>query len=284
MLAALHGDLGKPATPCDDDALRQPLLGAQPLWFGPRTQGVNDYETFAAIVVVGRLQPGVRDVETSARAVFSDDDQPIAVHGSGPLPATDARILLADASIRDAPMRAHPDPRAQAILAQARECGTLQAIARLRLLSPNRPKRVVILSSQPLPDVPITRLAAFAALERDLEQEPDWPGFLRLEKALRATVGRPVRGCRLSAAGLAADLPLDFETEDSAKRFRRGRSTPHLVALCGRVAAANGWRMTALLLRKRTGGKAVLAILLDDAGAAIEMARTLWPDLAPELA
>lgn len=281
VLAALHGDLGRHVSESDDNALRRPLLGAQPRWFGPRTQGVNDYETFAAIVVIGRLQPGVSDVETSARAIFSDDEYPIAVHSSGPLPATGAQILLADGSSREAVVRAHPDQRVQAVLAQSRECGTLQAIARLRLLSPNRAKRVVILSSQPLPEFPVTRLAPLAAIERNLEHEPDWQGFTRMERALRATVGRPVRGTRLSAAGLAEDLPLDFETEDGAKRFRRGRTTSHLVGLCGRIAAANGWRMTALLLRRPSGGKAVPAIILDDLGVPIAMARTLWPDFAP---
>ncbi|MEA5160020.1 hypothetical protein U5903_04465 [Cereibacter johrii] len=260
------------------------LCDAQPRWFGPRTQGVNDYEAFAAIVVIGRLQPGVSDVETSARAVFSDDECPIAVHGSGPLPAADAQVLLAGGAVCDVVMRAHPEPRGQAILGQWRECGTLQAIARLRLLSPNRSKRVVILSSLPLPEFPVTRLAPFAAIERDLEQEPDWHGFVRMEQALRATVGRPIRGARLSAAGMSADLPLHFETEDAARRFRRGRPTSHLVALCERIAAANGWTMTPLLLRRPAGGKEVAAIILDDAGAPIEMARTLWPDLTPALA
>jgi hypothetical protein len=246
-------------------------------------QGVNDYEGFATIVVIGRLQPGVADIERLARAVFSKDAQPIAAHVAGPLPATSIDILMADGSVRDGPRRAHPDPRAQSILAQSRECATLQAIARLRLVSPNREKRVVILSNLPLPEFPVTRLCTFAALEQDLEREPDLVGFIRMEKALRATMGRPLRGARLSAAGLYVDLPMDFETEPSADRFRRGRSTLHMVSLCQRVAAANCWGITPVMLRRPDGGKAVPAIILDDEGAPLEMARTLWPDFTPEI-
>lgn len=284
VLEALHKDVGNALDESDEEALRQPLLGAQPRWFGPRTQGVNDFEGYAAIVVIGRLQPGIDDVEKSARAIFSKDQMPVAAHVSGPLPATDARILMADGSVREAPARVHPDPRAQAILAQSRECATLQAIARLRLVSPDRPKRVVILSNLPLPDFPITRLSTLAALERDLEHESDWQGFIRMEKALRTSVGRPVRGTRLSAAGLSSDLPRDFETEASARRFRRGRPTSDLVSLCRRVAAANRWQITPLLLRRPVGGKPVPAIVLDDLGAPLAMAESLWPDLTPEIA
>ncbi|SDY25897.1 DEAD/DEAH box helicase family protein [Citreimonas salinaria] len=284
VLQALHAEVGNSAAGTEEKALRRPLLGAEPRWFGPRTQGVNDYEGFAAIVVIGRLQPGVSDIERSARAVFSKDALPIAEHVAGPLPATGATILMADGSVRDGLRRAHPDRRVQAILAQSRECATLQAIARLRLVSPNREKRVVVLSNLPLPELPVTRLCTFTALERDLEHEPDWLGFIRMEKALRATMGRAVRGARLSATGLHLDLPMDFETEPSAEGFRRGRPTSHMMLLCRRVAAANGWKITPVLLKRRSGGKAVLAIILDDHGAPLEMAETLWPDFTPNLA
>ncbi len=282
VLAALHREAGTLLDASAEGSLRQPLLGAQPRWFGPRMQGVNDFEDYAAIVVIGRLQPGIADVEASARAVFAQDTQPITAHASGPLPATGSRIIMADGAVRDTDVRAHPDPRVQTILAQTRECGTLQAIARLRLLSPNREKRVVILSSLPLPDFPVTRLTTLAALERGLEGEPDWQGYVRIEKALRATLGRPVRGTRLSAAGLAADLPRDFET--GAERFRRGRSTSQMVSLCQRVAAANDWPITPLLLRRPTGGKVVPAIILEDHGDPLMMAGTLWPEFAAQLA
>tara|TARA_R110002049_G_scaffold140930_5_gene302288 strand:+ start:7166 stop:9334 length:2169 start_codon:yes stop_codon:yes gene_type:complete len=281
VLRALHAQTGRLVGEQDEEGLRKPLLGAEPRWFGPRIQGVNDFEKFAAIVVIGRLQPGITDIERSARAVFAQDTTPIEPYLAGPLPAAIAKIILANGSISEAIVRAHPDPRAHAILAQSRECATLQAIARLRLVSPNRRKRVVILSNLPLKDFPVTRLSTFAALERDLEHEPDWRGFLRIEKALCAAKGRPVRGARLSAAGLADDLPCDFKTEAGAKRFRRGRTTAQLMSLCQRVAAANNWPITLLSLRNPGGGKAVPAVIFDDRAKAKAIARALWPSLTP---
>ncbi len=284
VLRALHADVGNSLTGEEDTALRQKVSGADARWFGPRTQGVNDFAGYEAIVVVGRLQPRVGDMEMAARAVFVSDPVPISQHSLGPIPQTKTRILMADGTAQDAEVRAHPDRRVQAILAQTRECGTLQAIARLRLVSPTRAKRVVILSNLPLPDFPVTRLTTFAALERDLEHEPDWLGFVRMEKALRATMGRPVRGTRLSVDGLVADLPLDFETPGSARHFRRGRQSLHMLALCKRVASVNGWRITPLLLRRTTGGKMVPAVVLDDRGAALAAAASLWPGFTPQLA
>jgi hypothetical protein len=246
-------------------------------------QGVNDYEDYATVVIIGRLQPGISEIETVSRAVFAQDERPILEHASGPLPPTEYSTIMADGSIQCSQARCHPDPRVQSILAQTRECGTLQAIARLRLIAPNRKKRVVILSNLPLPGLPITHLSPLAALERGLENEPDWTGYLRMERALRAIADQPVRGTRLSASGIAADLPRDFETEASARRFRRGRSTAQLLSLCQRIAAANGWPISVLSLKRPEGGKSIPAIVLDKPQAAGELARHFWPAFAAEL-
>ncbi|MGK7653213.1 hypothetical protein ACSQ76_12585 [Roseovarius sp. B08] len=283
VLGALHTDVTGIA-PKDDAGLKQPLLGAVPRWFGPRTQGVNDFESFAAIVVIGRLQPNVSDMEASARAIFGKDPLPIVSHDKGPLPAQNSFHLMRDDADGPAKSYIHPDTRVHSVIAQTRERGTLQAIARLRLVAPDRRKRVVILSNVPLPGFPISRIVAFNQLAQGLEHEPDPAGYLRMEAALRALRRRPVCGTRLSASGLVADLPRDFETEPGAKRFRRGRSTSHLIALCQRIAAANNWPITAVRLNKPTGGKSVPAILLADPDATLPIARSLWPGFTPHLA
>lgn len=278
VLGALHTDASG-ITPTDDAGLKQPLLGAVPRWFGPRTQGVNDFEDFAAIVVVGRLQPHISDVEASARAIFGKDLLPIASHDGGPLPALKSFHLMSDGSDPPAKCHTHPDTRVHAVIAQTRECATLQAIARLRLVAPVRSKRVVILSSLPLPGFPVTRLVTFNQLARGLEHEPDPAGFIRMESALRALRRRPVCGTRLSAGGLAADLPRDFKTDEVAKRFRRGRPTNHLVALCERVSKRNGWPLTLLALRKPGGGHSIPAVVLSSPEDALKQAERLWPDM-----
>ncbi|ETX15686.1 hypothetical protein OCH239_13745 [Roseivivax halodurans JCM 10272] len=278
VLGALHKDASG-ITPKDDAGLKQPLVGAVPRWFGPRTQGVNDFEDFATIVVIGRLQPDVSDMEGSARAIFGQDPLPIISHEKGPLPAQNSFHLMNDGSESPTKCHTHPDTRAHSVIAQTRECGTLQAIARLRLVAPKRRKRVVILSNLPLPGFPISRLVAFEQLARGLELEPDPAGYVRMEAALRALGGRSVRGTRLSAGGLAADLPRDFRTDEIAKRFRRGRPTEHLVALCDRVSKRNGWPLTLLALRKQGGGHAIPAVVLSTPKDALNQAHRLWPDM-----
>lgn len=191
----------------------------------------------------------------------------------------DGLVVARAGSDPPAKCHTHPDPRVHAVIAQTRECGTLQAIARLRLVAPVRSKRVVILSSLPLPGFPVTRLVAFNQLARGLEHEPDPAGFIRMEAALRALRRRPVCGTRLSAGGLAADLPRDFKTDEVAKRFRRGRPTDHLVALCGRVSKRNGWPLTLLALRKPGGGHSIPAIVLSSPEDALKQAQRLWPDM-----
>ncbi|NVK58091.1 MAG: hypothetical protein HWE26_21045 [Alteromonadaceae bacterium] len=282
VLRALHCDVGTALPVEDDEALRRPLLGAVPRWFGPRMQGVNDYENFGSIVIIGRLQPGIADIERAAHAVFANDDQLIEAHVSGALPSADTHAVMADGSLRRCEVRSHPDRRVQSILAQSRECGTLQAIARLRLVVPDRQKRVVILSNLPLPNLPVSRFSSFAALERGLEHEPDWLGFERLERALRAIKDRPVSATRLSAKGLAEDLPRDFMTEDSARRFRRGRSTEELVSLCRRIATANRWPLSVMSLKRAGGGKPIPAIVLAGPQAARKLAQEFWPDFSVE--
>lgn len=121
VLGALHADVGTPRVGADDEVLKSKLLGADPRWYGPRTQGVNDFEQYAAIVVVGRLQPAPRDIETSARAVFSDDITPIEAHVTGPLPSTSTTMILSDGTMWNGVVRAssrsactghpRPDPR-----------------------------------------------------------------------------------------------------------------------------------------------------------------------------
>ncbi|MGC0222228.1 hypothetical protein [Pseudooceanicola nitratireducens] len=280
VLRALHSDVGTAFLDQDDEELRRPLLGAVPRWFGPRMQGVNDFENFGSIVIIGRLQPGIADIERAAHAVFANDDQLIEPHVSGALPSVDTHAVMADGSLRRCEVRSHPDRRVQSILAQSRECGTLQAIARLRLVVPNRQKRVLILSNLPLPNLPVSRFTSFAALERGLEDEPDWPGFERMERALRTIRDRPVCATRLSATGLAEDLPRDFLTEGSARRFRRGRSTEELISLCRRIATANRWPISVVSLTRDGGGKPIPAIVLDGPHTARELAQEFWPGLS----
>ena len=285
VLAKLHEDVGQRVENSLDDALlKRPLLGATSRWFGPKMLGVNDFEKYRTIIIVGRLQPGIPDIETQARCLFSDCADPVTAHADGPLPERSAARVMQDGSVRSDKIRSHPNVMADAVLRQTRECATLQTIARLRLVSPETQKRVVVMCNMPLPDLPIDKLITLDALYRGLEDEPDVAGYLRLEQALRATMGRTVCGTRVSAAGLFADLPLDFPSESSAKEFRRGRTTQDTLALIDRIGTRNGWPRTHIGLTVRgRGGRGTPAVVLAEPEDALSQANRLWPKYTPGL-
>ncbi|UWS78023.1 hypothetical protein N1037_12060 [Phaeobacter sp. G2] len=285
VLTRLHEDAGQPVGDNLDDDLRRDLIGATPRWFGPKMLGVNDYERYQTIVIVGRLQPGIHDIEKQARSLFCDTEEPLRQFTGGPLPEQETARIWQDGSLRAAKVRSHPDRRVEAVLRQTRECGTLQAIARLRLVSPDQPKRVVVLSSMPLLNLPISKLTTLDALYRDLEDESDLTGYLRMDRALRATMGRPVCGTRVSAVGLAADLSEDFTSVNAAKEFRRGRKTIDVLNLIGRIATRYSWPMTRIeLFRDAHGGRATPAVVFAPSSRALSQASCLWPGFAARLA
>lgn len=280
VLRALHADADG-AAPQSDDALMQRLLGAHPRWFGPRLQGVNDYEGFDTVVLVGRLQPPVSEVETCARCLFGDGETPLTTLDAPVLWPRCAHRLFKDGARAVAEVRDHPDPRTSAVLRQFRECASLQAIARLRLVAPRKPKRVVLLGGLALPGLAIDHATTLDAIASGLETEPDVAGFRRLAQALGDGPRPAVRGLRLSVAGLAADLPAAFPTKAAAHAFRRGRPTDEVSRLIGRIAAARGWPKTDVTLTTDNGGRPIPAVVFAGEADARDAA-VLWPELAPQ--
>jgi hypothetical protein len=278
-LKSLHEDCGH-ETDGDGD-LSKPLLGATTRWFGPRMHGVNDFEDYQTIIIIGRLQPPTIDIEAQARCLFGDDDQPFETLKGSCLLETQSSILMQDGSHVTAATRAHPDPRVQTMVEQTRELGILQAIARLRLVAPQTPKRVVVLGATPLPRFPVSTLTSFEAVTAGLEHEADPVGYSRMEAALLTHGRRPVRGLRLSAAGLFSDLPRDFDSLYAAEGFRRGRDTPALCRMVHRISVKHGWPITHLRLKSKNGGQTVPACVFMARSEAKKAAILLWPDLIP---
>ncbi|MFW2545468.1 hypothetical protein ACN2XU_22800 [Primorskyibacter sp. 2E107] len=232
--------------------------------FGPGMQGLNAYAAHDTVIIIGRLQPPLPAVEDQARAVFCHDRDTIAAHTDGALPETVLDRLMTDGRLIPARGRNHPDARAQSLLAQTRECGTQQAIARLRLASPDREKRVIILSKQPLPTFPVTRTTTFDNLIAEISGEPDPTGRATLEPAITAARMAGLASLRLSAKGLTEDLPAAFPSESKAKNFRRGRCSEDVVALVRRICSARGWTAEVSELTPQGGGRPVPTVLFRD--------------------
>jgi hypothetical protein len=245
--------------------------------------GLNAFEAYSTVVLVGRLQPPVGSVEDTARCIFGDDGGGLRGLDGASFVTAETLREMQDGALVTARVQDHPDRRVRRILHQLREAQSLQAVARLRLTAPDRPKRVVVLGNLPLPGLPVSRLTTLAALAAGLEDEPDVPGHQRLSAALGEGERPEVAGLRLSAHGLKADAPRAFPTIGAARRFRRERDADAVRALLHRLATRRDWPVTFLLLDAPGGGRPVPAVVLARKSAALAVAQRLWPERTSRL-
>lgn len=255
------------------------IAGAEARWFGPRMLGVNRYADFDTVIILGRQQPPVGAIEAEMRCLFGDGAEPLAFLPDARLQAGCRSRLHTNGHLAEAPAQIHPDPRGMAVLLQLREYMTLQAIARLRLMRPDRLKRVIVLSNLPLPELPVDHLSPLAIIAADTPPCPYHRQRARLAGALDATSHPPVLGLRLSATGLAEDLPQAFPTLASAKEFRRGLDTATLQGLVEDLARERGWPCIFVELRSPAGRKPIPAALFTDITTVPATASRLWPGL-----
>ena len=155
----------------DKDALSKcaDYHGAKLAHFGS-LRGLNDFEEYDNVVIIGRMEPPVNALERQANGLWWDDNKPISrvsltINDDGTerghffekLPKVIRYKGQHPHVIRTS---CHPDPRAQVLLEQIREAETAQAIDRLRLVhKPKGPRspRVFILSNIPV-DIEVDQL------------------------------------------------------------------------------------------------------------------------------
>lgn len=163
-------------------------------------RGIDSWKDHDAIVVIGRNEPPIQDVEAIARSVFLKDMVPLQFASEWTVEERGYR--LKDKKFGVEVVR-HPDPRVQAILEQLREGESQQAIDRLRLVHAPEPKRVYLLSN--------------VVLDLDVNQVVTWDEMMngggRIEQAWNTLQGV----MPLAPAWLAANFPLLWQTEDAAK-------------------------------------------------------------------
>ena len=112
-------------------------------------RGLNSGERQEWLLQIGRNEPDAYSVESQARCWFADepDFKPGTVfRGPTSLIAKDSRTVMVTTTQFE-------DKYCQAMMAQAREAESIQAIDRLRLVHVNKPKIIFILSNQPLPGI-----------------------------------------------------------------------------------------------------------------------------------
>jgi putative DNA primase/helicase len=117
--------------------------------------GKNDWSNVPGLMTIGRTEPGVRDVERIARALFDVDIAEVELDMAGAInwPLAEGYISLRDRTSVAVQCSRHPDPHVEEVRRQICEAELMQAIGRGR--GGNReadsPLQIDILTNVPLP-------------------------------------------------------------------------------------------------------------------------------------
>jgi len=143
--------------------------------------GINLYNQFKRMIVVGRNQMSVDELEDTARGLFHDKHLNL-LHGVK-LPYVSRCLQTKSGRVYEVSVQEHPDPYINTVLKLSRECETLQSIARLRGVRANDTRHVDIFSNLPLPNLLIDEVVTREGILEGLEK--DWVKGNELKEALR---------------------------------------------------------------------------------------------------
>lgn len=178
-------------------------LGSDHIHFGA-LRGSNRFKDFETAIIIGRHQLPIDTVETQAAALWWDSEKRLVLSGK-------PHVELRGYRHRDpknklgVKVMVCKDDRAQLVLELQRECESLQAIDRLRLIHNDENKNIFVLSSVPL-DLEVDNLVT-------LKDLIDWK--LKIEKALELA---PNGILVLSSDYLQEKYPQFFSSKSKAKK------------------------------------------------------------------
>ncbi|MDA9982671.1 hypothetical protein N9H39_08040 [Gammaproteobacteria bacterium] len=194
------------------DITGNPKQGKQSLISVPETsalahfgaiRGVDAYKDKDTVIVIGRNQPSILDVEAIARALYFDSPEPLIFCDDWIVEPRGYTMRTGE--LVGVNVVVHPDPRVQRLLEHIREKESLQAIDRSRLVHSENIKRVILLSNLPL-DLTVDELVSWKEL---------MSGGGKLEQAWDQLNGV----MPLSQTFLSKKFPQLFSTKDKAKGF-----------------------------------------------------------------
>ena len=191
------------------------LHGAQWLWFGGRALGSNRYKDCGSVIVLGRQELPVSDLEDQGRALWGDTPgKPLNVvapdlSGAQRLPLVEIPYELADGTGMAVRVPCHPDPRIRRLQLQSRELATRQLVERLRLAHAPYRKRVILACNVPISGLPVNELVSWEALVG-----------CRVEAAIVTSLtDNGMVGC--TQKRLAAGAPKVFPTANALSNYLR---------------------------------------------------------------
>ena len=148
-------------------------------------RGKDTWKHASGIIVAGRPEPSVRDVEAMARCVFYAD--PRHLDFIQPTPEQTARYQQEERKIRLrsgeetlVQVSCHPDPLVDAVLRQIREAEVRQALARIRPVhrKAENPCEIIIATCVPVPGVTVDEVCTWRDLVPDRMRQMEIAGFI----------------------------------------------------------------------------------------------------------
>ncbi len=175
-------------------------------------RGVDVYKEFDTVIIVGRNQPPIAELEDLARAFWFDSETPLGFAEEFVAERRPYRFKDPGKSM-EIEVPVHPDPRVQRLQEQIREGESTQAIDRLRLIHAAVPKRVIVVSNIPL-GLEIDELVDLKSLLYRTRLDRAW-------EQLRGVLP-------LNPAWLSKRFPDLWPTKDAARTdLRAGRKSGH---------------------------------------------------------
>lgn len=254
--------------------LETKLHGAKWLWFGGRALGSNRYKDCSSVVVMGREELPVTELEDQARALCGDTPGlPLELiepdeTGSLPMPAVAVAYEMTDGSAKAVQAPCHPDQRVRRLQLQSREFSTRQLIERLPLARSTYPKRVIIGCNIPIPGMPVDVLVSWQELSPRRIEAAAMDGLLGSG------------GVRLSPDGLAKAAPKVFPTQEAARTYLKRNEVRFSFAGDSDTGKFLGDRLQFASLRQSVrNARKESALLLRLSGDIRGDAERLWGDL-----
>ncbi|MDF3417340.1 hypothetical protein HKX23_03150 [Sulfitobacter sp. KE29] len=230
VVRKIFEDAGWDFSAKSDEEISQILLntklhGADWLWFGGRSLGSNRYKGCGTVIVLGRQELPISDLEDQGRAFWGDTaNSPLELvapdlNGKHRLPLTEVPYEMADHSRFAVMVPCHPDSRIRRLQLQSRELATRQLVERLRLAHARFRKRVILVCNIPIPGLPVNELVTWNELQGD-----------RIEAAIALALvdGRMVK---FDYKGIAAGAPSVFKNEHAVKGYlKRNKASKRLLS------------------------------------------------------
>ena len=219
-------------------------------------RGLNAFEDYVNVVIVGRQQLSWRDVENQAKALWWDDREPftkleVSEDNQHYWVNQTQGIRMKDADPVIIGMKGHPDERVRIINEQTCNAESTQAIDRLRLVRNKGDKKqakVIILSNAPL-DITVDHLFTWDMYceMATFESEADDIGFIPLKANHLLDIFTCIKS-KKTAERRSVAIAKDFEVYEALGLFSNytkqikyreaGSKSRYSTALCS-VGASN---------------------------------------------